>query len=100
MQFIITFFELFPMSKIATILIDLLCYISVEPDAGLDIDETADLQIDSWQALIHDLSPSEKQMIKIAVKHKLSTLEKIESTTPEQEQLIGILDAFVNETLI
>ncbi|MCJ8312347.1 MAG: hypothetical protein HRU38_09070 [Saccharospirillaceae bacterium] len=87
------------MNNIATILIELLCFISVEPDGGLDLDETADLQIDAWQALIHDLEGSEKEMIKEAVKHKLTALQSLKITSPEQEQLIGILFAFIKDEL-
>ena len=89
------------MSKIATVLIDLLCYISVEPDAGLDVDETADLQIDSWQTLIHDLTGPEKALIKAAAKLKFESLQKLDplKTTAQQEQIMDILHAFFNDTL-
>ena len=47
------------MSKLASLLMDLLCHITIEPDDGLNPDDTADLQIDTWQALIHDLDSAE-----------------------------------------
>ncbi len=87
------------MNNLATILIELLCYLSVEPDNGYDIDETADLQINSWQSLIHDLSGSEKEIVKNAVRSKLEKLQQLTSTTPEQEQVIGILAAYINDEL-
>lgn len=87
------------MSKMATTLIELLCHITTEPDGGHDPDDTADLQIDSWQTLIHDLNDSEKKIIKLAAKEKLTALLNLPSVTPEQEQLIGILDAFENDEL-
>jgi len=89
------------MNNLATILIELLCYISVEPDDGYDIDETADLQINSWQSLIHDLSDSEKEIVKVAVGRKLEQLQQLSSPTPtpEQEQVAGILAAYINDEL-
>jgi hypothetical protein len=87
------------MNNLATILIELLCYLSVEPDNGYDIDETADLQINSWQSLIHDLSSSEKEIVKNAVRSKLEKLQQLTSTTPEQEQVVGILAAYINDEL-
>lgn len=87
------------MNKLATILIELLCHITAEPDGGHDPDTTADLQIDTWQTLIYDLSDSEKDLIKSAVKIKLESLLKVLSPTPEQEQLIDILDAFISDEL-
>ena len=87
------------MNNLATILVDLLCHITAEPDGGHDPDDTADLQIDSWQTLIHDLNDSEKETIKLAAQKKLSLLQSFSSVTPEQEQLIAILDAFINDEL-
>jgi len=89
------------MNNLATILIELLCYISVEPDDGYDIDETADLQINSWQSLIHDLSDSEKEIVKVAVGRKLEQLQQLSSPTPtpEQEQVADILAAYINDEL-
>jgi hypothetical protein len=83
------------MNNLATILIELLCHITVEPEGGYDPDDTADLQIISWQTLIHDLNEEEEKLIKVAVQSKLDTLSGINAPTPEQEQLIGILSAFV-----
>ncbi len=87
------------MNNIATVLVDLLCHITAEPDGGHDEDDTADLQIDSWQTLINDLNGPEKEAIKLAAQVKLSSLLKVASVTPEQEQLIAILDAFINDEL-
>jgi hypothetical protein len=87
------------MNKLATILIELLCHITAEPDGGHDPDITADLQIGTWQTLIHELSDSEKDLIKSAAKVKLESLLKLLSPTPEQEQLIDILDAFISDEL-
>mgnify|MGYP000033796883 CR=1 FL=1 len=87
------------MNNLATILIELLCYISVEPDDGYDIDETADLQINSWQSLIHDLSDPEKEIVKVAVGRKLEQLQQLSLPTPEQEQVVGILAAYINDEL-
>lgn len=87
------------MSKLATILIELLCHITTEPDGGHDPDNTADLQIDTWQALIHELNDSEKEIIRFAANEKLTSLLSLPSVTPEQEQIIGILDAFNNDEL-
>jgi hypothetical protein len=87
------------MSKLATVLVDLLCYLSIEPEDGLDIDEAADLQIDSWQTLIHELTATEKEVVKVAVKNKLTTMLSIERPSPDQEQLMAILDAFINDEL-
>lgn len=87
------------MNQLATILIELLCHITAEPDGGHDPDATDDLQIDSWQILIHSLNNSEKEIIKLAAKEKLTMLLSLPSVTPEQEQLMGILDAFVHDEL-
>lgn len=87
------------MNQLATILIELLCHITAEPDGGHDPDDTADLQIDTWQTLIHGLNNSEKEIIKLAAKEKLTMLLSLPSVTPEQEQLMGILDAFVHDEL-
>ena len=87
------------MNKLATILIELLCHITAEPDGGHDPDATADLQIDTWQTFIHELGDVEKNSIKAAAKIKLEALLKLSLATPEQEQLINILDAFINDEL-
>jgi len=87
------------MDNLSTILVDLLCHITAEPDGGHDPDDTADLQIDSWQALIHELDSSEKKTIKLAASKKLTSLLAIPSATPEQEQLVDILNAFINDEL-
>lgn len=87
------------MNKLANILIDLLCHITAEPEGGHDPDATADLQIDTWQTLIHELGDVEKNSIKAAAKIKLEALLKLSLATPEQEQLIDILDAFINDEL-
>ena len=83
------------MKHLATILMDLLCYLSVEPDNGYDLDETADLQIQAWQTLIHDLTDDEAAIIKDAARVKLQALSGLQNPTPEQEQVMDILDAFV-----
>jgi hypothetical protein len=88
------------MNNLATILVDLLCHITAEPDGGHDPDATADLQIDSWQVLINDLDSAEKEGIKLAATKKLALLQDLTSTSPEQEQLIGILDAYINDELL
>lgn len=80
-------------------LVDLLCHITAEPDGGHDPDATADLQIDSWQVLINDLDSAEKKGIKIAATKKLALLQDLTLISPEQEQLIGILDAYINDEL-
>jgi hypothetical protein len=87
------------MNKLATILIDLLCHLTTDPDGGHDPDDTADLQIDSWQTHIHDLDGPEKKVIKLAASKKLNVLLSLSATTPEQEQLIAILEAFINDEL-
>ena len=87
------------MSKLASLLMDLLCHITIEPDDGLNPDDTADLQIDTWQALIHDLSDSELSLVKTAAQAKLKALESIAMPSPDEEQLIAILDAFINNEL-
>ena len=87
------------MNKLANILIDLLCHITAEPEGGHDPDVTADLQIDTWQTLIHELGDVEKNSIKASAKIKLEALLKLSLATPEQEQLINILDAFINDEL-
>nr|WP_086940644.1 hypothetical protein [Thaumasiovibrio occultus] len=83
------------MNNLTTILIELLCYITVEPEGGYDPDDTADLQINSWQTLIHDLNEEEEKLIKVAAQSKLESLSGTNAPTPEQEQLIGVLRAFV-----
>tara|TARA_R110001583_G_scaffold143902_1_gene295949 strand:- start:178 stop:444 length:267 start_codon:yes stop_codon:yes gene_type:complete len=87
------------MSKLASLFMDLLCHITIEPDDGLNPDDTADLQIDTWQALIHDLSATESSLVKTAAQAKLTALESIAMTSPDEEQLIAILDAFINDEL-
>ncbi|PHS10657.1 MAG: hypothetical protein COA78_10875 [Blastopirellula sp.] len=87
------------MNILAGILIDLLSHITVEPEGGHDPDDTADLQINSWQTLIHDLKESEAGIIKKAAQQKLESLSSIATPTPEQEQTIGILGAFINDEL-
>jgi hypothetical protein len=87
------------MNNLATMLVDLLCHITAEPDGGHDPDATADLQIDSWQVLINDLDSAEKKGIKIAATKKLALLQDLTLISPEQEQLIGILDAYINDEL-
>ena len=87
------------MSKIAALLLDLLCYITIEPGDGLHPDDTADLQIDTWQTLIHDLSAGELSLIKVAAEAKLKVLESISQPSPDQEQLMAILDAFIHDQL-
>ena len=74
---------------------DLLCHITVEPEGGYDPDETADLQINSWQTLIHGLNDEEENLIKEAAQAKLESLSNIKVPSPEQEQIMGILNAFV-----
>ena len=87
------------MNKLITLLIELLCHISSEPEGGHHQDVTADLQIDTWQALIHDLNPTEKELVKKAIKDKLKTMQALSSLTFEQEDLMAILDAFVHDEL-
>ncbi|MFD2232129.1 hypothetical protein [Alkalimarinus sediminis] len=87
------------MSNLATILVELLCHITVEPEGGNDPDDTADLQINSWQTLIHDLNNAEKEIVKVAAQSKLEALQNISLPTPEQEQLLGILAAYINDEL-
>jgi len=87
------------MNNIANVLIELLCHVTVEPDGGHDIDETADLQIDAWQTLIHDLSEPETLLVKAAATRKLNELQIISTPSVEQEQLIGILGAFIDDEL-
>ncbi|WP_320818931.1 hypothetical protein [Thalassolituus sp.] len=87
------------MSKLASLLMDLLCHITIEPDDGLNPDDTADLQIDTWQALIHDLSDSELSLVKTAAQAKLTALESISRPSADEEQLMAILDAFINNEL-
>lgn len=87
------------MQKIATALIELLCHITAEPDGGHDPDITADLQLDTWQLLIHEISESEQYLMREAATKKLSALLQVSSPTPEQEQLIDILDAFSHNNL-
>ncbi|MEJ6682661.1 MAG: hypothetical protein QNL96_01655 [SAR86 cluster bacterium] len=87
------------MNNLSTVLIDLLCHITAEPDGGHDLDDSADLQINAWQTLIHDLDEQESEMIKKAAKLKLEFLECISAPTPEQEQIIGILSAFIIDEL-
>ena len=87
------------MKNLTTILMDLLCYLSVEPDNGYDPDETADLQINAWQTLIHDLTEEEAALIKDAARSKLASMAGIQNPTPEQEQVMDILSAFVDGEL-
>ncbi|MCG8668417.1 MAG: hypothetical protein MI867_03320 [Pseudomonadales bacterium] len=87
------------MENITNILIDLLCHITVEPEGGHDPEDTADLQINAWQTLIHDVSDSEKEILKVAAQAKLASMESISDPSPEQEQIIGILGAYVSDEL-
>lgn len=87
------------MNNLTIILMDLLCYLSVEPDNGYDPDETADLQINAWQTLIHDLTEEESELIKEAARVKLAAMEGIHNPTAEQEQVMDILAAFVDGEL-
>ncbi|MFT4530489.1 MAG: hypothetical protein ACJAYO_002015 [Thalassolituus oleivorans] len=87
------------MSKLASLLMDLLCHITIEPDDGLNPDDTADLQIDTWQALIHDLDSAELNLVKAAAQAKLTVLASIATPSPDEEQLMAILDAFINDEL-
>jgi hypothetical protein len=87
------------MNNLSTILVDILCHITVEPEGGHDPEVTANLQINSWQTLIHDLDEQEARIIKIAAHAKLESLTGIATPTPEQEQIIGILGAFINDEL-
>tara|TARA_R110001592_G_scaffold16199_3_gene69223 strand:- start:40 stop:309 length:270 start_codon:yes stop_codon:yes gene_type:complete len=87
------------MKNLTTILMDLLCYLSVEPDNGYDPDETADLQINAWQTLIHDLTEEESALIKDAARLKLASMEGIQNPTQEQEPVMDILSAFVDGEL-
>lgn len=87
------------MSKVVKILVELLCHISSEPEGGHHQDVSADLQIDTWQALIHDLSHAEKELVKKAIQDKLKAMQELSSLTFEQEDLMAILDAFVHDEL-
>lgn len=88
------------MSNIATILMDILCHITVEPDEGHDPDDTADLQIDAWQTLIHDLDENEKTIIVQASTAKLNRLRAQKSLNYEQEDIILMLEAFINGEML
>ena len=87
------------MSKVVKILVELLCHISSEPEGGHHQDASADLQIDTWQALIHDLNHAEKELVKKAIQDKLKAMQELSSLTFEQEDLMAILDAFVHDEL-
>lgn len=91
------------MSNIASLLIDLLCHISFEPEGGHSEDARDDLQIDTWQALLHELSDEDAQLIKLAAQQKIAQLEKLANeggVSSDQADAHLMLSAFVNGEMI
>ncbi|MEW8438353.1 MAG: hypothetical protein AB2689_09370 [Candidatus Thiodiazotropha taylori] len=85
------------MNNLSILLLEFLCHITVQPEGDHDPEDTADIQINSWQTLIRDLDHNETEAIKGAAQLKLNSLFNIATPTTEQEQLVGILGAFIND---
>lgn len=91
------------MSNLASLLIELLCHISFEPAEGHSEDARDDLQIDTWQALLHELSDEDAQLIKLAAQQKIAQLEKLANNggvSSDQADAHLMLSAFVNGEMI
>ena len=86
-------------SKLSQLLVELLCHISAEPESGYSEDEKDDIKIDSWQTLIHDLDASEKNIVKEAIRSKAESLKAQTSLSYELQDLVAILDDFLNDEL-
>jgi len=87
------------MTPLSQLLVALMCHISAEPEDGYSEDEKDDIKIDSWQTLINDLNPSEKVMVKEAMRHKLSQLKALPRMSDEQVDLVAIIDAYLKDEL-
>lgn len=91
------------MSNLASLLIELLCHISFEPAGGYSENARDDLQIDTWQALLHELSDEDAQLIKLAAQQKIAQLEKLANNggvSSDQADAHLMLSAFVNGEMI
>jgi hypothetical protein len=89
------------MQSLADIATDLLCAVTFQPSGGHDPEETAALEQDAWQTLIHGLSPEELAAVQTSVRRAITDLESRPSDTlPEHLQgKLAILKQFLDGEL-
>ena len=89
------------MQNLASITIDLLCAVTFQPPEGNDPEQIAELEQQTWQKLIHDLSPAELEAVQSSVRNVISELSRVPvDTLPTHlQEKLYVLQQFLDGEL-